>query len=170
MSFTIRPALPADVANILAVELDAGGISTTGSKRFAANMTAAIMDPVRLVLVAETQANVAADGGSGVVGWAKTHYWDHGDGPAPAGHYLGGVTVRPGFRRQGVAVELTRDRLQWVWERAESAWYVVNARNEASLALHARWGFREVARRPGFHTVRFDGGEGVLLQAARPLS
>ena len=168
MSFTIRPALPADVAGILAVELDAGRVSATGSGPFAANMTAAMVDPARLVLVAEAQDDTTAAGGSGVVGWAKTHYWDHGDGPAPTGHYLGGVTVRPGFRRRGVAVELTQARLEWVWERAEGAWYVVNARNEASLALHRRWGFTEVARGAAFHAVTFDGGEGVLLRAARP--
>ncbi len=107
-------------------------------------------------------------GGSAVVGWAKTHYWDYADGLALAGQYLGGVTVRPDFRRRGLAAQLTAVRLGWIWEHAEEAWYVVNARNEASLALHRKWGFREVARGAGFHTVTFDGGEGVLLMAARP--
>ena len=89
---------------------------------------------------------------------------------APAGHYLAGITVLPDFRRRGLAQELTEARLQWIWQQAGDAWYVVNARNQASLALHRKWGFREVARGPGFHTVTFDGGEGVLLSAARPLS
>ena len=106
--------------------------------------------------------------GPDVVGWAKTHHWDYGDGPALPGHYLGGVTVRPDFRRRGIATELTGARLQWIWERAHRAWYVVNARNQASLAMHRKWGFREVARGPRFHSVKFDGGEGVLLLAAPP--
>jgi L-amino acid N-acyltransferase YncA len=72
------------------------------------------------------------------------------------------------FRRQGVAAALTEARLLWIWERADSAWYVVNSRNQASLALHQPWGFEEVARGPGFHTVTFDGGEGLLLRASRP--
>ena len=110
-----------------------------------------------------------AEGPTSWVG-QKPHCWDYADGPALSGHYLGGVTVRPDFRRLGVASELTGARMAWIWERADHAWYVVNALNEASLALHRRWGFREVARGPGFHTVTFDGGEGVLLQAARPLS
>jgi aminoglycoside 6'-N-acetyltransferase I len=103
------------------------------------------------------------------VAWAKTHWWDFADGAAPAGHYLAGITVLPAFRRRGLASGLTEARLQWIWERADDAWYVVNARNQASLALHRKWGFREVGRGPGFHTVTFDGGEGVLLSAARPL-
>ncbi|MBT2586917.1 GNAT family N-acetyltransferase [Arthrobacter sp. ISL-95] len=107
-------------------------------------------------------------GGSSVVGWAKTHLWDYGDGPALPGHYLGGVTVRPDFRRRGIAAELTGARVQWIWERAEVAWFVVNASNHASLTLHRGFGFQEVARGPAFHSVRFDGGEGVLLRAARP--
>ena len=168
MSFTIRPAHPVDVAGILAADTAAGRTSPADAERFAAGISAAVADPARLVVVAEAHDDASAEGGPGVVGWAKTHHWDYADGAAPAGHYLGGVAVRPEFRRRGLAVQLTDARLQWLWERAEFAWYVVNARNEASLALHRRWGFREVARRARFHTVAFDGGEGVLLSAARP--
>ncbi|MCD4852387.1 GNAT family N-acetyltransferase [Arthrobacter sp. AK01] len=168
MDFTIRPADPSDVAGILAADLAAGRTSSADAERFAAGISAAVADPARLVVVAEAHDDANAEGGSGVVGWAKTHFWDYPDGLALAGHYLGGVTVRPDFRRRGLAAELTAVRLGWIWEQAEEAWYVVNARNEASLALHRKWGFREVARGGGFHTVTFDGGEGVLLMAARP--
>ncbi|MFJ6535767.1 GNAT family N-acetyltransferase [Paenarthrobacter sp. NPDC091711] len=169
MTFVIRPAIESDVPGIVALDLSAGSSSTANADAFASNISAAISDSARLVLVAETQAGVTTEGGSGVVGWAKTHHWDFPDGPAPGGHYLGGVTVLPEFRRRGVATKLTEARLRWIWERADRAWYVVNARNQASLALHSKWGFREVARGPRFHTVKFDGGEGVLLSAARPL-
>ncbi|MDR6988510.1 ribosomal protein S18 acetylase RimI-like enzyme [Paenarthrobacter nitroguajacolicus] len=168
MTFVIRPAVAADLPGIGAVDLAAARSSSADAPRFAESVRVAIADPARLVLVAETPGDNGMDGGSAVVGWAKTHYWDYGDGQAPAGHYLGGVTVLPDFRRRGLATELTAGRLDWIWARAESAWYVVNARNEASLALHRAWGFREVARGPAFHTVTFDGGEGVLLTAARP--
>ncbi|MGO4147177.1 N-acetyltransferase family protein [Paenarthrobacter sp. YAF11_1] len=168
MSFTIRSAHPVDVAGIVAADMSAGRTSNADAERFAANISAAVADPARLVLVAEAHDDANAEGGSGVVGWAKTHHWDYADGPALAGHYLGGVTVRPEFQRRGLAAQLTAARLYWIWDRAEFAWYVVNARNEASLALHRRWGFREVARGACFHTVSFDGGEGVLLSAARP--
>ncbi|MFV2145274.1 hypothetical protein [Isoptericola sp. G70] len=56
-------------------------------------------------------------------------------------------------------------RIAWIAERADRAFYVVNARNAASVALHERWGFREVARAAAFHGVTFAGGAGVLLAA-----
>jgi aminoglycoside 6'-N-acetyltransferase I len=170
MTFVIRPADPTDVPGILAADLESGRSAPADARRFTIGIGAAIADPARLVVVAEAQDALNADGGSGVVGWAKTHYWDYADGLALPGHYLGGVTVLPDSRRQGIATALSCARLQWIWERADRAWYVVNARNEASLALHRKWGFREVARAPAFHSVTFDGGEGVLLRAARPMS
>lgn len=170
MDFLIRPAVDADVPGIVAVDIAAGRTDPINARQLSANIGAALADAARLVVVAEAPALMAAGGGAAVVGWAKTHYWDFADGPAPDGHYLAGVTVLPDFRRKGLAAELTATRLEWIWDRADRAWYVVNARNRASLALHARWGFREVARGPSFHSVMFDGGEGVLLTAARPLS
>jgi hypothetical protein len=54
---------------------------------------AAMSDPNRHVVVATVEG--------AVIGWGKTHYWDHDDGPALSGHYLGGVTVLPAWRRRG---------------------------------------------------------------------
>ena len=169
MALLIRPALENDVAAMAGVEVAAGRTSAGADSRFEAAIRAAIGDPGRLVLVAETPADVPWNPGSAVVGWAKTHFHDCGAGRAPAGYYLGGITVAPDFRRQGVAAALTEKRLEWIWARTDEAWYVVNAGNAASLKLHQRWGFREVARGSGFHAVTFDGGEGLLLKAARPL-
>ncbi|MEH0109044.1 GNAT family N-acetyltransferase [Tersicoccus sp. MR15.9] len=118
----------------------------------------ALTDPDRVVLVA-----TSADGE--VVGWAKTHRWCDDDPPAPAGHYLGGVTVAEDWRRRGIGTALTLRRMAWVRERANVAWCVVNARNTASLALHRALGFVEAARGPRFHTTTFDGGLGILLRA-----
>lgn len=168
MTFVIRPAAEADLPGIVAVDLAAARTSPANARRFTSNIRAAVADPGRLVLVAELPPGVPTNGGAAVVGWAKTHLWDFADGPAPAGHYLAGVTVLPDFRRRGLAGDLTEARLTWIWGKADHAWYVVNARNQASLTLHRKWGFREVARGPGFHTVTFDGGEGVLLSAERP--
>ena len=169
MAFLIRPALENDVALMAGVEVAAGRASSSTASRFEAAICSAINDARRLVLVAETPADLPRNPGSAVVGWAKTHFHDHSAGPAPAGYYLAGITVAPGFRRRGVAVALTDARLEWIWARSDEAWYVVNASNAASLKLHQRWGFREVARAYGFHEVTFDGGEGLLLKAPRPL-
>ena len=169
MSFSVRVAEARDVPGIISVELAAKRVGTGGVDRFEAALVGAMADSERLVLVAAAQVTAAAVENSTIVAWAKTHHWDYSDGPAQAGHYLGGITVAPGYRRRGVAVELTQVRLDWIWKRASEAWFVVNVRNEASLELHRRWGFREVARGSSFHTVTFDGGEGILLRASRPL-
>lgn len=144
----IRRAEPQDVASIAPL-VRGGSLASVGS---------AVIDADRLVLVAEN------DDGD-VVGWAKTHHWRHDDPPAPGGHYLGGVTVAEPWRRYGIGTALTEHRLAWIHERAEVAWCVTNARNEASIALHEGLGFREVTRGSRFHTTTFDGGVGVLFRA-----
>ena len=149
----IRSATINDLLGIMRVQADAERPAATTSA-----LEQAISDPEREVVVATM--------GSMVVGWAKTHYWDHGDGPAAAGHYLGGVTVAPDSRRQGVADALTAARLEWISQRATQAWYVVNAKNMPSMDLHRRWGFYEVARSDRFHSTNFSGGEGILFCAA----
>jgi len=100
-----------------------------------------------------------------VVGWAQTSHRTVVTDPAPAGHYLAGVTVDPRLRRRGVATALTRARLEWVAGRAMEAFFVVNARNLASIALHRPWRFAEVARGPRLAGVTFEGGVGLLLRA-----
>ncbi|QHK20115.1 GNAT family N-acetyltransferase [Pseudarthrobacter psychrotolerans] len=149
----VRPAGPAVFEAIAAIEQASGRGPLSPSA-----LAAAVADPERHVLVA------TADGA--VIGWGKTHYWDHDDGPAPSGHYLGGVTVLPEWRRLGVGAAMTAARLRWVWARASEAWYVVNAENLASIELHRRWNFTEVARGPRFHTTTFTGGLGLLMCAA----
>jgi ribosomal protein S18 acetylase RimI-like enzyme len=141
-----------DVAAILEIQRLAGRTASS-----AASLRATIADPDRLIVVATL--------GGHTVGWAKTHHWDHPDGLAPAGHYLGGVTVAPESRRRGVGAALTDARMSWIRQRADEAWYVVNSANLASIALHRRWGFEEVARGRRFHTTDFPDDIGVLLRA-----
>ena len=148
----VRRATIVDLPNIARLDAGAGvrGASTS-------SLEDAIADPEREVVVATM--------GSAVVGRAKTHYWDRSDGAAAAGHYLGGVTVTPQFRRHGIADALTSARLDWVWKRSKNIWYVVNAQNLASVDLHRKRGFYEVARSDRFHTTTFTGGEGILFCA-----
>ncbi|OCI30401.1 GNAT family N-acetyltransferase [Oerskovia enterophila] len=150
-SIRVRPAGEDDLASIAGIERRAARGANLDQVRLA------IADPGRFVVVATIDDAVA--------GWAKTHWWPYSDGPAPVGHYLGGITVDPEARRRGVGAALTQARMDWVSGRASFVCYVVNATNAASIALHRRWGFHEVARATSFHTIQFTGGSGVLLRA-----
>ena len=145
----IRVAEPSDIEQIIAVSLGVRGVP--GGDAYGA-----ITDEERLFVVAET-----VDGT--IVGWAKTHYFDSPAESAPAGHYLGGVNVLPEYRRRGIGSALTRPRLEWIFDRAPEAWFFTNARNLASIELHSRLGFREIARASELHGVAFEGGVGILF-------
>lgn len=111
----------------------------------------------RLLLVADVDGTIAA--------FAQAHHLDeHAVDHAPAGHYLTGVTVLPGFRRAGLARGLTSARLDWIGERADAAWYFAAAQNAASIRLHKELGFTEVLRATSIHGVLFEGDEGVLFR------
>ncbi|MGZ4394298.1 MAG: N-acetyltransferase family protein [Gaiellaceae bacterium] len=107
-----------------------------------------------------------------LVGFGRTSLFEPPpDGPsdtAPRGYYLVGLTVAREARRRGVGRALTEARLAWIRDRADEAWYFVNARNEASLELHRQLGFVEVTRTFSFPGVTFEGGEGVLCRATLP--
>jgi ribosomal protein S18 acetylase RimI-like enzyme len=156
MTMDVRAARLTDVSGIVAVQTAAGRPSIDP-----APFEAAIRDPHRLVVVALIDDEI--------VGWGKTHFWESAARLAPAGHYLGGVTVAPRSRRLGVGVALTDARLQWIWERAEAAYYFTNAQNIPSLQLHSGWGFEEIARAAELHRTAFDGGVGILFRAPRAL-
>ncbi|MFD4724829.1 GNAT family N-acetyltransferase [Streptomyces seoulensis] len=64
---------------------------------------------------------------------------------APSGAYLGGIVVDPTRRRANVGTALTVARMRRVFGGPdEQLFYVANTRNRASIALHARLGFREI--------------------------
>lgn len=104
-----------------------------------------------------------------VVAYGKLLWMDLAADPraraAPTGWYLSGVVVSPPFRRRGVALRLTEDRLDFLArERAPSVWYFVNVLNRASIALHARLGFEEVTRDFAIPDITFRGGHGILFR------
>jgi len=156
---SLRPATRGDVEAILRIEVAAG--RSAGSVGSAEGYRRAIADPDRCVLVAVLEGAE----GPAVAGWAKTHHHVDVADPAPAGHYLAGITVDPAWRRRGVAAALTDARLQWIGARSDEAFYVVNVQNRASIDLHMRWGFTEVLRAPRLTGVDFEGGVGLLLRA-----
>jgi ribosomal protein S18 acetylase RimI-like enzyme len=113
---------------------------------------------------------VACAGGE-IVGFARLARLaatDPGAAP-PEGLYLGGVSVSPECRRRGVGRALTRTRLEHAFaeQGVERVWYFANARNEASIALHAEFGFVEAQRPMRFAPIEFVGGVGVLSMLSR---
>lgn len=112
-----------------------------------------------LVLVAKTSDQVAA------YGRVERHALPEPSpkNAAPAGWYLAGVIVRPEHRRRGIGAALTRARLAWIAGRASTAYYFANARNQASIDLHAALGFREISRDFHHPHAQFEGGAGILF-------
>lgn len=150
---SLRTAVPGDIDGMMEVQRRSPG--RPASDAFRRRTAAVLEDDASHVVVAIAEGDI--------VGWAMTAFFDAADGAAPAGHYLMGVTVVPGFRRRGVGGALIRARLDWIAARADAAWFFTNARNSASIALHERFGFTEIARGPRFRNVPFDGGAGVLF-------
>jgi len=118
-------------------------------------------DRSRLVLVATL--------GDRVIGFGKARYLRSEGrtsvGETPDGWYLTGVIVDSEHRRRGVGARLTAERLSWIADRDDAAYYFANARNRVTVALHEGFGFVEVARGAEFGGVSFTGGEGVLFKA-----
>jgi ribosomal protein S18 acetylase RimI-like enzyme len=120
--------------------------------------------PDRLLVVAERAEQV--------IGYGRVLRFvpepDAPDDIASSGYYLMGLVVDPDHRRRGVAAALTEARLEWISKHADGAWYFANARNAASIALHAPFGFEEVTRSFCYPRVDFDRGEGVLFRVRFP--
>jgi ribosomal protein S18 acetylase RimI-like enzyme len=137
----VRLATPTDAEGVAELFVQCvGGSSEEHRQGFLREIAAARSD--NLVLVAQSAGQV--------IGVARARHFEppapSSESTAPAGWYLLGVNVLPSHRRQGVGAELTRERLRWIAERADEAFYFTQEENQASIALHARLGFREVSR------------------------
>ncbi len=82
----------------------------------------------------------------------------------PEGWYLTGTIVKPEYRRQGVGRRLCAERIKWISQFSNSAFYMANARNKPSIRLHEEFGFKEIGRKFGLPGLTFQGGEGVLFE------
>jgi ribosomal protein S18 acetylase RimI-like enzyme len=162
MSRFVRAAEPRDAAACveLALSASAGERRAAGSAFWHEAFFRDLGDPTRLLLVA------ASDGD--IIGYARAHFFEpEDDAPSdrvPRGYYLLGLFVSPVHRRLGVGSALTRERLDWIRNRADEAWFFSNARNVASIELHRRLGFAEVTRSFSFPGLEFEGGEGILFR------
>jgi len=159
---TIRQARVEDVGALGRLAADReGGDALTHGVAFKRAIEDDGSGRTSLVLVAELEDDI--------IGFGKVRYLgkEHGAdaSESPEGWYLTGVVVDPQFRRRGVGSRLTSERLQWIAERSQLAYYFANVKNRVSTALHERFGFVEIARGPEFAGVSFAGGEGMLFQA-----
>ena len=123
-------------------------------------------------MAADDKIVFVAEVGEEIVGYARAVTYVSGpDAPpdvVPDGIYLMGLVVAEGWRRRGIAEQLTTARMQWGWARADVVRYFASAENPASLDLHARLGFRAVTRDFTYPGLTFTGGVGVLCRCDRP--
>ena len=84
-----------------------------------------------------------------LIGYARVAYFAHRDDApmncSPSGWYLLGVVVHPKWVRQGLATRLTTERLTWAAARSREIFYVAKPDNVASIEMHRKLGFLEMA-------------------------
>lgn len=157
----IRDSTPADRDALARIRWQReGGSLAECTQRFARDLSNHGNPPDDLWLTAEIDGRIV---GYGKVSLARPAP-DAPPNAAPAGYYLGGVTVDPAYRRRGIAHELTRRRRDWIARRAAEAYYFASALNRASIDLHARFGFVEVTRDFFVPGASFTGGVGILFR------
>jgi GNAT superfamily N-acetyltransferase len=154
----VRPALAADCRGVAAIVHERDSVPLADAR---AHCERDIAGADRLLLVAFVGGELAGFGRA--ARWQRPPRGAAGNA-APAGWYLLGVVVRDHLRRQGIALELTRRRLEWISERADEAYYFSNARHRASIDLHRQLGFVEITRDFAFPDASFEEGEGILFR------
>jgi ribosomal protein S18 acetylase RimI-like enzyme len=154
----IREAASADCTAIAEIQHDRDAEIETSEAEVRCH--AQVADPAVCLLVASIEGEICGFG-------RAARFEPDADAPsdsAPAGWYLLGLIVRDGWRRRGIGARLTGRRLEWIADRADEAFYFVNADNRPSLDLHEAMGFREVTRAFSFPGATFRGGVGSLCQ------
>lgn len=160
----VRAAMPDDVPALARVLASRGGDAGELEER-----AARIVARVPVLVVGELgpgdEASEISAGSGDVVGYSGAHrHWVVPDGEEE--WVVAGLTVLPEARRSGVGIALLRAVVAEVARRDPGAplFSVANVHNSASIALHERVGFVEVARGPAFAGATFEGGVGVLLR------
>ncbi len=153
----IRAAEVDDCDAVAAIEASRDGSDPVPTRD---RCTAEVTDPRRMLLVAVVEGTVV---GLARAGRMRSPADARSDG-GPDGWYLLGLIVADGWRRRGIGRAMTLQRLAWIAERADTAYYFTNARNHASIDLHRELGFVEID--PDFHGpgISFEGGRGVLCR------
>lgn len=153
----VEPLAPHHLAAVVALAVGREGGDPAA---WMASLEGSLSALNQMTFVAHIDGQVA---GYARVGWLAPGTGDPGSA-APAAWYLLGLIVDPHFRRQGVGRELTAARLRWLHERTDRAWYFVSSRNQASIDLHAEFGFQQAATDLRIPGVSFTG-TGLLYAA-----
>ncbi len=174
----IRPAVTEDLCVIARISAERSGLDPS-HHRDSLDETFSLMTDTgkALILVGEiiTASNMdsleADQPGhtpqTSIAGFGKVSYTNPRDKISksiPEGWYLSGVIVANTWRRHGLGAALTGARLDWISQRAKTAYYLANARNQVTIKLHQKFGFYEVSRDFSSPGVTFEGGEGILFQ------
>lgn len=163
MHHEVRPALSADLPAVAALQSHGFGRQPAGH---AAAVSGELASPGQWLWVAIAQSDTADH--ARLVAYARLRLADIATEP-PIGYYLSGVVVDPGHRGQGIGGQLIRARMDFAWSAGASAlYYFANSRNAPSIALHAKFGFREIKRPFQFPGVTYQDGVGVLFRLERP--
>jgi ribosomal protein S18 acetylase RimI-like enzyme len=163
MRYEVRPALPADLPAVAALQSHGFGSQPAGQ---AARAVGELKSPNRWLWVAVAHSDSADE--AQPVGYARLRLADVATEP-PIGYYLSGVVVDPGHRGHGIGGQLIRARMDFAWSAgAPALYYFANSRNAASIALHAKLGFLEIKRPFEFPGIAFENGVGVLFRLERP--
>ena len=158
----IRPAKVSDSQELGIIQAEReGGVSAIHAVKIEQAINSWTKTSQGIILVAKYDNKL--------VGLAKIKYFSPApaspSNAAPAGWYLSGVIVRSKYRRCGVGQALTQARLEWITARASCAYYFANAQNQVSIALHNKFGFKELTRDFTHPGVTFTGGVGILFGA-----
>ena len=118
-----------------------------------------------LLLLSTTKAFVVES--NEVIGWAMVRKFERPSTSGesiPGGWYLTGLSVDPTVRRRGIGRALTSSRLKWLQGNTATVRYFTEKDNEASIALHRKFGFTPVREHLCKDTLIFGQGSGVLFE------
>jgi ribosomal protein S18 acetylase RimI-like enzyme len=164
----VLPSAPSDVLARTAVEADLGDIARLLHEREGGALSRHHEGVSCQFSDHERSCFHVAEHRNSVVGFGRATYFTppaySPPNVAPEGWHLAGLVVDPRFRRRGIGLMLTRERLEWLSRRTNVVFYFANARNRATIDLHRRLGFTELTRDFSVPGVSFQGGVGVLFR------